>query len=142
MWSGENPHEYYESTLHTEKIGLWCDMSRKRIVSEANFFTSTITGDVYQNIIQLFVSQLEKSMFRSWLQQDNAAHPHVSTNTTSFLHQFFNERLISANLWPPLSPNLSLLDFFYGTTWKIMFTWPPLGSWRTEKQYSTGDWKY
>ncbi len=26
--------------------------------------------------------------------------------------QFFNERLISTNLWPPHSPHLSLLDFF------------------------------
>ncbi len=32
MWSGENLHEYRESTLHSEKIGVWCGMSRKRIV--------------------------------------------------------------------------------------------------------------
>ncbi len=50
VWSGENPHEYRESTLHPEKIGLWCGMSRKRIVGQ--FFHITITGDVYQDIIQ------------------------------------------------------------------------------------------
>ncbi len=56
----------------------------------ANFFTSTITGNVYQDIIKQFMSQLKKSERRSWLQQDNA-RPHVSTNTMSFLHEFFNK---------------------------------------------------
>ncbi len=32
-----------------------------------NFFTSTITRDVYEDIIQQSVSQLEKSERRSWL---------------------------------------------------------------------------
>ncbi len=72
--------------------------------------TSTITGDVYQDIIQQFLSQIEKSECRSCLQQDNA-HPHVSTNTMSFQCKFFNERLISTNLRPPCSPDLSPMDF-------------------------------
>ncbi len=85
-------------------------MSRKRIVGPI-FFTSTITGGVYHDIIQQFVSQLEKSECRSWLQQDNA------TNTTNFLREFFNERLISTNLWPPYNADLSLPDFFQ---WKYL----------------------
>ncbi len=80
-------------------------MSRKGIAGPI-FFSSTITGD---DIIQQFVSQLEKSEHRSWLQQDNG-HPYVSTNTKSFLREFFHERLISTNLWSPRSPDFSLLD--------------------------------
>ncbi len=64
MRSGENLYEYRKSTMHLEKIGVWCGMSRKRIVAPI-FFTSTITGDVYHDIIQQFVSQLEKSERRS-----------------------------------------------------------------------------
>ncbi len=30
----------------------------------------------------------------------------------NFLHKFFKEHLISINLWPPRSPDLSPLDFF------------------------------
>ncbi len=93
-----------------KKIGVWYSMFRKRIVGTI-FFTSTITGDVYQDIIQQFVSQLEKSESRCWLQQGNAC-PHVSTNAMSFLLKFFNDCLISTNLWPPCSPDLSRLDFF------------------------------
>ncbi len=50
MRSDENLREYREATLHSEKIGVWCGMSRKRIVGPI-FFTSTITGDVNQDII-------------------------------------------------------------------------------------------
>ncbi len=32
MWSGENLSDYRESTRHSKKIGIWCGMSRKRIV--------------------------------------------------------------------------------------------------------------
>ncbi len=110
MVSAENLHEYRVSTLHPGKIGVWCGMSRRRIVVPI-FFTSTITGDVYLDIIPQFVSQLEKSERLSWLQQGNA-RPHVSMNTVSFLRKFFNERLIYTNLWPPCSPDLSSLDFF------------------------------
>ncbi len=93
-----------------KKIGVWCNMSRKRIVGPI-FFTSTITGVVYQDIIQEFVSQLEKSERRNWLQQ-GMARPHVSTNTMSFLREFFNQRLFFTNLLPPHRPDLSSLDFF------------------------------
>ncbi len=85
-------------------------MSRKRIVVPI-YFTSTITGDVYEGIIQQFMSQLEKSERRNWLQEDNA-RPHVSTNTMSFLGKFFDERLIFTNLWPPRNYDLSLRNFF------------------------------
>ncbi len=110
MWLGENLHEYRESTLHPEKIRFWCGRSRKRILGPI-LFTSTITRDMHQDIIQLFLSQLEKSEGRRWLLQDNA-RSYVSTNTMSFLREFFNERLISTNLWPSHSPDLSPLNFF------------------------------
>ncbi len=137
MWLGENPHEYHKSTLHSEKIRVWCGMSGKRIVWPI-FFTSTITGHVNQDIIQQFVSQLEKSEHRSWLQQDNA-RPHVSTNTKSFLRKIFNKYLISTNLRPPHSPDLSPLTFFYRATWKITFiTWPRLGILKNRKEILHG----
>ncbi len=65
MQSGENQHEYREKTLYPQKI-VGYGMSWKRIVWPI-FFTSTITGDMYQDIIQQFVYQLEKSERRSWL---------------------------------------------------------------------------
>ncbi len=51
VWPGENVHEYPESTSHLEKRGVWRSVSRKRIVDQI-FSTSTITGDMYQDITQ------------------------------------------------------------------------------------------
>ncbi len=63
MWSGENSHEYRESTLHspppTKKRDVVWYVQKKNC--GVNFFPSTATGDVYQDIIQQFVSQLKKS---------------------------------------------------------------------------------
>ncbi len=100
-----------------------------------NFFTSTITGDVlHWDIIQQFVSQLEKSERKSWLQQDNA-QPRVSTNTMSFLCKFFKKHLISTNLLPPLNTDLSPLDFFYGLLEKSCLRDRASESWRIKRQY-------
>ncbi len=97
----------------------WKNRSVVKYIQEkncgANFFTSTSPEDVCQDIIRQFVPQIEKSECRSWLQQDNA-HPLLSINTASFLHEFFNKRLISTNLWPPHSPDLSPLDLFLWAT--------------------------
>ncbi len=107
---GENPNEQSGSTQHPKKIGVLSVMCRKRTVGPI-FFISAITRDVYQDIIYQFVSQMEKSERRSWLQQDSA-RPYVSKNTMSFLCEFFNESLISTNLWPPHRHDLSPLNFF------------------------------
>jgi hypothetical protein len=32
IWSLENPHTLHESPLHSQKIGVWCAMSRTRII--------------------------------------------------------------------------------------------------------------
>ncbi len=32
VWSSINPHQYVETTLHPQKLGVWCAISRKRLV--------------------------------------------------------------------------------------------------------------
>jgi hypothetical protein len=44
------------------------------------------------------------------LQQDGAT-PHTA-NTTTFMQEFFGERVIGGGLWPPRSPDLTPPDFF------------------------------
>ncbi len=45
--------------LHPQKVGVWCAMSRWRIV-DPSFFSSTITGETYREIIFQFVANLNK----------------------------------------------------------------------------------
>lgn len=110
FWCSENPHIYRETSLHPEKIGVWCALSRKRIIGPI-FFTSTVNTEVYKDIITQFISQLEVEERRCWFQQDGAP-AHTASETLEFLGEFFDERLISKGIWPPRSPDLSPPDFF------------------------------
>ncbi|RZC38174.1 hypothetical protein BDFB_015132, partial [Asbolus verrucosus] len=37
IWSAENPHEFVQSPLHPEKIGVWLAVSRRRIFGPVFF---------------------------------------------------------------------------------------------------------
>lgn len=109
-WSTENPHMYREMGLHPPKLGIWCAISRKRIVGPI-FFTRIITSEIYQGIITQFIALLDQEE-RDCLFQQDGARPHTSHETMEFLREFFGDRVISTGLWPPRSPDLSPCDFF------------------------------
>ena len=110
MWCSENPHCYKEAPLHSQKIGVWCAVSRKKIIGPI-FFDGRLNSEAYLNIIMEFIGQLELDDSRCWFQQDGATC-HTSATTTEELHKFFHDRLISKNIWPPRFPDLTSLDFF------------------------------
>ncbi|KAK7603429.1 hypothetical protein V9T40_003428 [Parthenolecanium corni] len=126
IWCSENPHVYRKSSLHSQKIGVWCALSRKRIIGPI-FFTSTINAEAYHSIIRQFVSLLEEDERDCWFQQDGAA-AHTSEDTLDFLAQFFDDRIISKGLWPLRSPDLNPLDFFLWGHLKNRVFRTPLGS--------------
>ncbi len=89
---------------------MWCAISRRQIVGSI-FFTATVTLDIYRNIITQFISLLEPDEQDCIFQQDEAT-PHAARPAIEFLCDFFVERLVSAPLWSPRSPDLSVADFF------------------------------
>jgi hypothetical protein len=109
-WATENPHVYEESPLHPQKIGVWCTVSRHRIIGPL-FFETTVTAEVYQELMQRFVALLQPDECDCWIQQDGASS-YTACSTVDTLHKFFGERIISKGLWPPRSPDLSPPDFF------------------------------
>lgn len=110
IWSTENPHVFHETPLHCLKIGVWCAVSRHRIVGPI-FYEGNVNSVVYQDIITQFISLLEYDERFCWLQQDGATC-HTSNETMRFLREFFDDRIISKGLWPPRSPDLTSPDFF------------------------------
>jgi hypothetical protein len=42
VWCAHNPHAFHESPLHDEKIGVWVEMLRKRIVGPIFFSDSQL----------------------------------------------------------------------------------------------------
>jgi hypothetical protein len=75
------------------------------------FFDETINAERYQNLLTQFIALLEENERDCWLQQDGAT-PHTANTTTTFLHEFFGERVIGGGFWPPRSPDLTPPDFF------------------------------
>jgi hypothetical protein len=71
------------------KLAVGLRYHRKRIVGTI-FFSETVTAEKYHEIITQFILLLNEERF-CWLQQD---------------------RIISKNLWPPQSPDLTPPDYF------------------------------
>lgn len=113
VWSSENPHAVKETELHPEKIGVWCAVSRSRIIGPI-FFNTTVTSEVYRSdILFPFIGQLnEEELLNSFFQQDNAT-AHTAHASMDLLGDVFGERVISQGLWPPRSPDLTPPDYFF-----------------------------
>ncbi|XP_062512636.1 uncharacterized protein LOC134188488 [Corticium candelabrum] len=111
-WATENPHEIFEKPLHDQKIGVSCAVSRSRIIGPI-FFDSTVNSDRYiKNIFVPFSEQLTASeKQRTWFQQDGAT-THTARATMTAVRKVFGERVISQDLWPPRSPDLTPPDFY------------------------------
>jgi hypothetical protein len=74
-------------------------------------FSETVTAEKYQEIIMQFISLLDEEELFCWLQQDGATS-HTANPTMEKLKQFFDDRVMSTNLWPPRSPDLTPPDYF------------------------------
>ena len=77
------------------------------------FFESTVNSDRYIKGIFVPFSEhftvLEKQ--KTWFQQDGAT-AHTVRATMTAVRKVFGERVISRDLWPPCSPDLTPPDFY------------------------------
>lgn len=80
IWSAENPHEFRETQLHPVKVGVWLAMSRQRIIGPI-FFEETVTAQRYQQMLELFIAELQENELEAgYLQHDNASSTYCSPN--------------------------------------------------------------
>lgn len=119
-WSPHNPRILYERPLHSERVTVWCALSRVRIIGpwffEENERAVSVTSDRYVEMIQeFFLPTLnEMDVGDVWFQQDGAT-AHTARISMTLLRQHFQERLISLRgdlHWPARSPDLAPCDFF------------------------------
>jgi len=68
-YSTDHPHVLQEQQLHPIKVGVWCAISRRRIVRPL-FFHNTIDGTVYRELITQFITLLNTDERVCWFQQD------------------------------------------------------------------------
>ena len=89
----ENPNALHEEPLHSEKIGVWCGMSQRRII----FFDATITTAAYMEILNTFVNKLDDELSIGYLQQDGVTS-HTSHASMAEIQFFFGDRVILKGL--------------------------------------------
>ena len=114
-WATENLHETFGKPLHDQNIGVWCAVSRSRIIGPI-FFDSTINSDCYiKDIFVPFSEQLtalEKA--KTWFQQDDAT-AHTARATMTAVRKVFGERVISRDF---LATSLTTLDATRFLPWR------------------------
>ena len=111
IWASENPNAIHEESPHLEKIAVWREMCRRRIIGPI-FFDATITTAAYMEIFNTIVNQLnDRELSIGYFQQDGATS-HTSHASMAEIQSFFGERVISKGLWPPRSPDLTPPDYF------------------------------
>ncbi|KAJ8874699.1 hypothetical protein PR048_025565 [Dryococelus australis] len=101
--SSANPHVLHEKPLLYQKIGsVVCCVTSPNMNCTKTLLLSLLH----------FLTLMNCDF---WFQQDSTTC-HTLNATMQFLLKFFGDRLISAGLWPPRSPDLSPPDFFLWDT--------------------------
>jgi hypothetical protein len=123
FWGTQHPHQINESTLHAQKVLVWCAVSAQGLI-EPFMFEDYITGENYTMMLDsFFFPQLRRkrcSLHVQWFQQDGA-RPRTTPEVLEFLHSKFQHRILSNHFpqqfqyrfsWPPCSPDLNPCDYF------------------------------
>jgi hypothetical protein len=124
LWGSENPHALFEELLHSQKVGVFCALSQRRIIGPM-FFDTAVTSQVYIELFREFVNQLDDQELTLGYYQQDEATSHTSGVSIAKVESFFPDRVISRGLWPPRSPDLTPPDFFRGYL-RVGRTYPKL----------------
>jgi len=87
IWASESPNAIYEEPLHSEKISVWCGMSRRRIIGPI-FFDATITTAAYMETFNIFVNQLDNEELSIGYFQQDGATSHTSQASMAEIQPF------------------------------------------------------
>lgn len=119
-WSENNPRVIHQKPLHSDRVTVWCAVSRIGIIGPYFFEEGnravTVNSERYVSMLQnFFAPALEQLGLQNvWFQQDGAT-AHTARPSMLVLREMFPARLISQRgdiPWPARSPDLSPCDFF------------------------------
>jgi len=119
-WATENPNWMKEHhTQYPQKINVWSGILCNHIVGPF-FIDGNLTADKYLNLLNHHVipaiqTIVEVAFNNVWFQQDGAP-VHFTLSVRQLLDNIFPQRWIGRRgpiEWPPRSPDLTPLDFFY-----------------------------
>lgn len=113
IWGSENPHVVRELERDSPKINVWCGLTHETVIGPFFFVENTINGNVYLDMLQNYaIPQIPQG----YVFQQDGAPPHYALHVTDHLNECFPQRWIGRGgptAWPPRSPDLTPLDFFF-----------------------------
>jgi hypothetical protein len=134
VWGPEQPWRVTEHERDSPKENMFCVMSKTKIYGPLFFAEKTIGGFSYLAMLQSWLfPQLVQDEADIILQQDGAP-PHFHREVRSHLNETLPHRWICRGTdnddmfltWPPRSPDLTLLDFYFWGYVKNKVYVPPL----------------
>ena len=117
-WARENPHWMAATrTQYPQKLNVWAGIFDYQIIGPF-FLPDTLKNQDYFQLLTNEVGPVLENLAGNhevWFQQDGAP-PHYAKLVRDYLDAVFPDRWIGrrgAREWPPRSPDLTPLDFFY-----------------------------
>lgn len=120
FWAEENPHSIRENNFQEQfSVNVWAGIIGDYLIGPF-FLPARLNGQYYRQFLEEELPGLleEVPIFvrnQMWFMHDGAP-PHFSIQVRNFLNQIFNNRWIGRGgpvPWPPRSPDLNSLDFFF-----------------------------
>lgn len=132
VWAEENPHAYFESR-HQNKffVNVWAGILGNNLIGPV-VIPRRLNGAAYLNFLQNVLPTLFDDVpygirFQHWFMHDGAP-PHFSIDVRTHLNNTYQERWIGRGgptSWPPRSPDLNPLDyFFWGWLKQLVYSVP------------------
>lgn len=116
-WSQENPRQVLQREVNAPGVTAWAGISSRGLIGPL-FFDGTVNGDNYLHLLQTEVEPVIKRLFPGEpvrFQQDGAP-AHYSLTVRRYLDATFTGKWIGRRgpvEYPPRSPDLTPLDFFF-----------------------------
>jgi hypothetical protein len=118
IWGSESPHAVREYERDSPKLNVWCALPRHEVIGPFFFQEKTVNSTNYLDMLELFaVSQVAHLQPNVFFQQGGAP-PHWGLTVRKYLNKTFPNRWIGRGRdgpipWPPRSPDITPLDFFF-----------------------------
>lgn len=116
-WSRENPHlirKHY--TQFRFSVNVWLGAVNGHLIGP-HIFPNTLNGNMYLDFLQNILPNLLQNInIRRMYFQHDGAPPHYSNGVINHLNQEFPNRWLGRGgpiSWPPRSPDLNPLDYFF-----------------------------
>ncbi|GFS66285.1 DUF4817 domain-containing protein [Trichonephila clavipes] len=112
----EQPHAVLELQRSSEKVNVWCGLLHDRILGTFFFSEKTVTSSTYLDMLEIYAFPQLQDLQPNVLFQQDGAPPHWVLTVRKSLNNSFPQRLIGRDgpiAWPPRSPDLTPLEFFF-----------------------------